>query len=95
MSLLDQHSAAEGELSKLSSDHNMNKSQGEVKHAAFPFTGFPRFPFLPGLHALAQDSTVPLSLNLTGQLEDASPKSAASEESHESPKSSPTTGEKE
>ena len=88
MSLFDS-SSSEAELSKLhAADHNMNSSAGtEGKHAAFPFPAFPQFPFLP-IPGLSQQSlpTVPLSLNLTGQLEEASPKSAESE----SPKSSPT-----
>ena len=88
MSLFDS-SSSEAELSKLhTADHNMNSSAGtEGKHAAFPFPAFPQFPFLP-IPGLSQQSlpTVPLSLNLTGQLEEASPKSAESE----SPKSSPT-----
>ena len=88
MSLFDS-SSSEAELSKLhTADHNMNSSAStEGKHSAFPFPAFPQFPFLP-IPGLSQESlpTVPLSLNLTGQLEEASPKSAESE----SPKSSPT-----
>ena len=88
MSLFDS-SSSEAELSKLhNADHNMNSSAStEGRHSAFPFPAFPQFPFLP-IPGLSQESlpTVPLSLNLTGQLEEASPKSAESE----SPKSSPT-----
>ena len=90
MSLFDS-SSSEAELSKLhTADHNMNSSAGaEGKHSPFPFPfpAFPQFPFLP-IPGLSQQSlpTVPLSLNLTGQLEEASPKSIESE----SPKSSPT-----
>lgn len=89
MSLLDQHQPPE-------SDHNMNSSQGQMKEGGFPgmMPGFPRFPFLAGLQGLSQDSlpTVPVSLQLTGQLEDSSPKSTESESSRDSPKSSPSTG---
>ena len=83
MSLFDQHNNSDGELRKLA-DHNMNSAGGEGKHANFPF--FPRFPFLPGA---TEVPTIPLSLNITGQIanDENSPKSA---EYDESPKSSPT-----
>lgn len=85
MSLFENKSA-EGELVKLhSADHNMNSPAGSLnggteqrKH--FPFGAFPCFPFLG-------TSPGPLSLNLTGELEEASPTSGQEEES---PKSSPT-----
>ena len=89
MSLFENKSA-EGDLVKLhTADHNMNSAGGSLtsgpdqrKH--FPLGAFPCFPFLPGLPGA---SPSPLSLNLTGQLEEASPTSGQEEES---PKSSPT-----
>ena len=89
MSLFENKSA-EGDLVKLhTADHNMNSAGGSLtsgpdqrKH--FPLGAFPCFPFLPGLPGT---SPSPLSLNLTGQLEEASP---ASGQEEESPKSSPT-----
>ena len=85
MSLFENNST-EADLVKLhTADHNMNSPAGSLAAGAeqqkhFPFLpgAFPGFPFLP---------TGPLSLNLTGQLEESSPASAQSEES---PKSSPT-----
>ena len=79
MSLFEKNTA-EGDLDldkHRPADHNMNSEA--IKH--FPFGAFPCFPFLPG--------TGPLSLNLTGQLEQSSPHSASAD-SEESPKSSPT-----
>ena len=88
MSLFEKNTAeAELDLDKLRpADHNMNSEA----HKHFPFGAFP-FPFLPALPGGPPGPTGPLSLNLTGQLEEATggphSGSAASEES---PKSSPT-----
>ena len=103
MSVFDQYQTAgtnEGDLvarSKLhptTADHNMNSATagpGEAKHANFPFSGFPRFPFLPGVGHPDSLPGVPLSLNLTGQLDQSrsSPHSHSNDSEH-SPKSSPT-----
>ena len=69
--MFDQQSSNEGELSKLHrADHNMNSEEAGKISDSFPFPGYPRFPFLPGVPGLGshQDTlpTVPLSLNITG-----------------------------
>ena len=76
----------DGDLGKLHADHNMNSPGDGKQH--FPFSSFPPFPFLPRIPVTHGDSMpTPLSLNLTGQIDAASPRSRTSEDS---PKSSPT-----
>jgi len=76
----------DGDLGKLHADHNMNSPGDGKQH--FPFASFPPFPFLPRIPVSHGDAMpTPLSLNLTGQIDGDSPRSAGSEDS---PKSSPT-----